>query len=40
MDTVGQIMAYESGEMEETEMVAFFQFRRWWNYSLRKRKVK
>jgi phage antirepressor YoqD-like protein len=26
MDTVSQIMAYESGEMEEPEMIAFFQF--------------
>jgi phage antirepressor YoqD-like protein len=26
MDTVGQIMAYENGEMEESEMIAFFQF--------------
>ena len=26
MDTVSQIMAYENGEMEEPEMIAFFQF--------------
>ena len=26
MDTVSQIMAYESGEMEQAEMIAFFQF--------------
>ena len=26
MDTVSQIMAYESGEMEQPEMIAFFQF--------------
>ena len=26
MDTVSQIMAYESGEMEQSEVVAFFQF--------------
>ncbi len=26
MDTVSQIMAYENGEMEQPEMIAFFQF--------------
>ena len=26
MDTVSQIMAYENGEMEEPEMISFFQF--------------
>ena len=26
MDTVSQIMAYENGEMEQSEMIAFFQF--------------
>jgi len=26
MDTVGQIMAYENGEMTEEEVIAFFQF--------------
>jgi len=26
MDTVGQLMAYENGEMNEEEVIAFFQF--------------
>jgi len=26
MDTVGQLMAYENGEMNEQEVIAFFQF--------------